>query len=575
MQPVTQRPVTQSPPPWATVVLALLALGYAAALAAQAWTQGLSFDEPGHLAAGYAYWLGEDDLKPATTAPVSHIISGWAPLAFGIPLRRDTPREFYQDAYSIADQTFRPLSPQLARRLFFTARLPFLVFPLGILWLVWRWGRELFGWSVALILVAAAALEPNLLAHGPLINSDVAATFGMIWVAYAAWRFWNNPLPRPTLHLSAALALAILTKFSLLILVPFVAATILVRYALERHWWRAFASVSLAGALSYLALIAGYQFKAHGTRSLEFQRLYAEKQFRPQEVAFWMRLRLPMPLQFVDGLHFLYEQGLHHGQPGYMLGRPVNPPEPLYFPLALAIKYPIPLQALLVGSIGFLLVHLRKRQAGSAELFLWAPAAILFGLAVNSRMLPGIRYVLPIFPLLILAGGFVLQKYGERRWLRGLAAAGLLWLAFGTAAIYPHGLAYFNEWAGGPNQGWRYLSDSNIDWGQDLPQLAGYAKEHEGEKIRVAYFGEDYVDHYFLPSQVEFIPHPFCLDCVKEQVLTPEPGAYAISVNLLLGYYWPPEYRDYFRRFRERVPDAKAGYSIFIYRWEEAGTSKE
>jgi hypothetical protein len=280
-------------------------------------------------------------------------------------------------------------------------------------------------------------------------------------------------------------------------------------------------------------------------------------------------------LQFVDGLHFLYEQGLQHGQPGYMLGRPVDPPEPLYFPLALAVKYPIPLQALLLGSILILLVQLRSRHAGSAEFFVWTPAALLFGLALNSQMLPGVRYVLPMFPLLILAGGFALQKCGQQLWLRAVTACGLLWLAAGTAPNYPRGLAYFNEWAGGPDRGWRYLADSNIDWGQDLPLLAKYAAEHKGERINVAYFGTDYVDHYFPPGQLEFIANPFCLECVHERVLTPQPGLYAISVNMLLGYYWPPEYRDYFQRFRDREPDAKAGYSIFIYEWGRGAAAEQ
>ena len=61
------------------------------------------------------------------------------------------------------------------------------------------------------------------------------------------------------------------------------------------------------------------------------------------------------------------------------------------------------------------------------------------------------------------------------------------------------------------------------------------------------------------------VPTPFCMECIEGKVLPPKPGIYAISVNMLLGYYWPPEYQDYFRHFRGREPDAKAGYSIFIY----------
>lgn len=38
-------------------------------------------------------------------------------------------------------------------------------------------------------------------------------------------------------------------------------------------------------------------------------------------------------------------------------------------------------------------------------------------------------------------------------------------------AVYPHYLAYFNELAGGPRNGYQSLVDSNLDWGQDLKEL--------------------------------------------------------------------------------------------------------
>jgi hypothetical protein len=42
------------------------------------------------------------------------------------------------------------------------------------------------------------------------------------------------------------------------------------------------------------------------------------------------------------------------------------------------------------------------------------------------------------------------------------------WYVFGVISVHPHYTAYFNELAGGPSNGWRYLSDSNVDIGQDI-----------------------------------------------------------------------------------------------------------
>lgn len=46
--------------------------------------------------------------------------------------------------------------------------------------------------------------------------------------------------------------------------------------------------------------------------------------------------------------------------------------------------------------------------------------------------------------------------------------AALLATVSSTLRIYPHQLAYFNEAAGGPQNGFRHLLGSNFDWGQDV-----------------------------------------------------------------------------------------------------------
>jgi len=54
-----------------------------------------------------------------------------------------------------------------------------------------------------------------------------------------------------------------------------------------------------------------------------------------------------------------------------------------------------------------------------------------------------------------------------------LVVASLLWSVFSTISIYPHQLAYFNEVAGGPENGHKHLLGSNLDWGQDCFLLGG------------------------------------------------------------------------------------------------------
>lgn len=58
------------------------------------------------------------------------------------------------------------------------------------------------------------------------------------------------------------------------------------------------------------------------------------------------------------------------------------------------------------------------------------------------------------------------------RILQILVCASLLATTVSSLRVYPHQLACFNEIAGGPEDGWRHLLGSNLDWGQDFLFLA-------------------------------------------------------------------------------------------------------
>ena len=55
-----------------------------------------------------------------------------------------------------------------------------------------------------------------------------------------------------------------------------------------------------------------------------------------------------------------------------------------------------------------------------------------------------------------------------------------------SLASYPHGLAYFNEAAGGPENGWRHMLGSSFDWGQDLYFRAGGVMENAPTSLRTS-----------------------------------------------------------------------------------------
>ena len=111
--------------------------------------------------------------------------------------------------------------------------------------------------------------------------------------------------------------------------------------------------------------------------------------------------------------------------------------------------------------------------------------------------------------------------------------------------------------AGGPTAAPRYLDDSNIDWGQDLPGLADWQSEHDARPLALWYFGTDDPTSYGLDWR----------PLSDEELLQPQRAAYAISVNNLIALKLRAQESrhaelDWLARHR---PSATIGHSIYVY----------
>jgi hypothetical protein len=174
------------------------------------------------------------------------------------------------------------------------------------------------------------------------------------------------------------------------------------------------------------------------------------------------------------------------------------------------------------------------------------------------------RYVLPALPFLLIGAGKLGQLLQREYWLAGavvLLLAG--WAVVSSLCVYPHSLSYFNEAAGGPENGHAHLLDSNIDWGQDVLFLKCWVDEHpEARPMRMAIFS--FVHWDITGQQPLYPPSDSCSGTDAE--CGPQPGWYAISVNALRGKNvgGSPSCR-YFLHFQ---PVARIGYSIYIYHLE-------
>jgi hypothetical protein len=134
-----------------------------------------------------------------------------------------------------------------------------------------------------------------------------------------------------------------------------------------------------------------------------------------------------------------------------------------------------------------------------------------------------------------------------------LLAALLTWQAVSVLRAHPSYLAYFNEIAGGPDGGWQYVTDSNIDWGQDLKRLAQFVEERGITEIHLDYFGSADPAYYL---NGKYRGGSGCLQ--------PQKGWVAVSAMVYQGAPWNPAC-DYRRWLPMDKLVTKIGYSIFVF----------
>ena len=128
--------------------------------------------------------------------------------------------------------------------------------------------------------------------------------------------------------------------------------------------------------------------------------------------------------------------------------------------------------------------------------------------------------------------------------------------------IFPHYLPYFNEFIGGPDNGHKYLADSNIDWGQDLKLFDDYIDKNSISDFYISYWGFDSLEYRGLANN-----SIYCYNNDKYRVSTGEVltlrelknAKLFVSVN---NIYADPNCWDFLRK---KEPDGKIGYSIFYF----------
>ena len=201
---------------------------------------------------------------------------------------------------------------------------------------------------------------------------------------------------------------------------------------------------------------------------------------------------------------------------------------------------------------------------------------IYWGVSINSTLNIGVRHLLPTFPLAILLVSGQISRIIEMAKTKsknaligsGLILAGLLgWFVSENLRIFPYYLSYFNQAVGGPSGGYKYVVDSNVDWGQDLVRFSNWVKENNIPRVEFDYFG--WADpYYYLKDRYIWMSATKYTDANDFRTRNQSDGWLAVSATFLQGSQGSPDQPKpvNYLWLNSYQPLTVIGNSIFVYK---------
>jgi hypothetical protein len=451
---------TRQSTPWFWFLL--FALIFCAQVVPRTFQESPTDDEPLELTNGYYYWEG-DVVTHNHHPPLAKMLQA-------LPLRtlnlNSKLQPDIQDNQLRAFEFFFDLNRNQFESMTLLGRWVTLLFGLGI-------GFLLFINTRANIITAIAALtlwtfEPTILAYSGLCLDDIPVTF---FLFAAVLIFKNHSIKSNAIRNGIAgvlTSMAVGCKFSALALIPIffllelwnwkkeVWNKNLILKSLVNWLWALFGFTALIGLL----YLPGTLWEFHHS----FPWIY-----------FWKGLQ-----------HLIQYSDFHH--PTYFLGMASRQNHWLYFPLAFTLKTTLPLVALTFACILYGIL-----QRGGVAPWLWITPFIFF-LSIMPVQNLGVRYLLPLFPFLIVMSAELLNVLWNWKPSQGahsgklLVTGLLLWHIVSVTTAMPNMISYFNELVSQKEKIY-YLGDSNLDMGQDIKRVAQTAVVRDWKNIKLAQFG--------------------------------------------------------------------------------------
>lgn len=510
---------------------------------------GVTADEPIHIVSGLYYWTTNDfRFQPENgNLPQRWVSLPW--LWAGVkPPEITGPAWERADIWSLGHRLLDEAGPRRTALLAASRGMNALL-GCALLALIYAWSADLWGRRGGFIALTLAAFCPNLLAHAGLATSDTAGTLGFLAAILAAWRLCHRVTPLRMIAAGLAAGLLAISKFSVVLLPLMIATMLLIRVGRAtdlpcsfpftnpiRLRGRTKISFALIGTFLAAMLLAwcviwtayGWRFAGgppEGRWMKDWETILISE---PQAIGLpqlgepatartvtaqagllqhsvrWTRDRQLLPEAWLYGLSFVAYHS--HTRLGFFAGDHGTTGWRMYFPTAWWWKTSLAGIVLLTAAITLLALDRRRLRS----LYRLSPLLVLAGIygavSMAGNLNIGLRHWLPLIAVgWMIAGAVVLPTWRPKpAW--SLAVATLL-AAHITASVLarPHYLTYFNTLAGPCESNHRLLADSNLDWGQGLPDLTDWLRQHrQNRPVYLSYFGSDDPVFYDLPGIIRF-----------------------------------------------------------------------
>jgi len=567
------------------IAVAMVAVASVVAIASF-WHDAPIVDEIPHIGAGYGYIFEQSYQFNPEHPPLAKDLAGIGLKLAGITNETAVHQAFLEhsaitnDQWNFGRQLLYGLNEN-AIRLVHAAKLSVLLLFIFSALIIFIWTRKLYGRTAALVATFLFSFSPTVIAHARLVTTDMVALFGVLLATYFFVAYLQHQSRKNFWLAVVGLGIALLCKFSTFLLVPFfILLAISWAFAHRQKFFPILGRTILVIILAFIVIVGPYyqfhltnyptvqqrtdtanQLASFGNKTLSSIVIYGTDKpiFRPFAE---YGLGLLMVTQRIEG-----------GNRIYFLSKVVNQGGPWYFPIVYALKEPIPfLILLLMAIITGLAVFLRGRLGSfrhaiatnfpQSAMLLWLLIYWIF--SINSTVNIGIRHLIPIygFTIILVAGQLTHARLWHKKYLKILISILLAWYLAEFASVYPYYLTYFNEIAGGPAGGYRYVTDSNLDWGQDLYRLGQWAKQNNIKKINLDYFG--WADQrYYLGDTFSWIVGGQYTN--REAFLRDNPQGGYIAVSAT--YYQQSLHSNSDYAWLEKIkPLTVIGHSIFV--WE-------